>query len=235
MSKRLMIGLFIGFQLALNAGWLPAADEKILEKTDRYIRLESPKPLRLELALEKATVALPYRLKIMFAGVIRDVSEKTTGAKLLINFAESEKYLAQSHDPGKTGFAPNSDNYHDLKSASLLDYAKKVYRTHRLASGKINTEIHQKGKEIIDLAGGYSNFTGSNRFYEQCILDGSFDAFYDEVCDYGEVPFRLNESKAGYDFAITLLNVTDTMATVEISYKGQGVYLPLDYEPLLGE
>jgi hypothetical protein len=40
-------------------------------------------------------------------------------------------------------------------------------------------------EQIIDLvATGYSNFTCANRFNEQCIDDGSFDAYYSEWCEY---------------------------------------------------
>jgi hypothetical protein len=44
--------------------------------------------------------------------------------------------------------------------------------------------LTRRDERIDLLATGYSNYTCSNRFTEQCINDGSFDGYYLEWCDY---------------------------------------------------
>ncbi len=59
--------------------------------------------------------------------------------------------------------------------------ATKLHRTVVQCNGS-----SKSSEQIIDLvATGYGNYTCTNRFAEQCIDDGSFDAYYSEWCEYG--------------------------------------------------
>jgi hypothetical protein len=44
--------------------------------------------------------------------------------------------------------------------------------------------LTRRDEKIDLLATGYSNYTCSNRFTQQCVSDGSFDSYYLEWCDY---------------------------------------------------
>ncbi|MBF0522120.1 MAG: SHOCT domain-containing protein [Candidatus Omnitrophica bacterium] len=101
-----------------------------------------------------------------------------------------------------------------------------MYRTHYLCSGALDPTGWKNGKEINDLSSGYKNITGASRFYEQCIADGSWDSYYDERMDYGTVPFKIGETKRGYEFAVTLEKATPQEASIQIAYVGQGRYKP---------
>lgn len=57
--------------------------------------------------------------------------------------------------------------------------ATTLHRTKISCDGKTSSQ-----EQLIDLTGGYSNFTCSNRFSEQCGQDGSWDNYYSEWCEY---------------------------------------------------
>jgi hypothetical protein len=55
----------------------------------------------------------------------------------------------------------------------------RLYRTvMNCAGGALGAE------QSIDLSTGYGNYTCGSRYQQQCVDDGSFDAYYSERCDY---------------------------------------------------
>lgn len=55
----------------------------------------------------------------------------------------------------------------------------KVHRTLMNCNGNPASD-----EEVIDLTGGYSDFTCNNRFRSQCVQDGSWDTYSEEWCEY---------------------------------------------------
>lgn len=163
----------------------------------------------------------------------------TDYANIDINYSGHNNYEGFRWDPGNTGWRPNPSLYPEYYQGSdLLRGAQRVYRMHKLCDG--TTEMwstadaspqalavdpdfvsHFVGKphnEILELAGGYTNYVCRNRYQQQCIDDGSFDKYYDERCDFGKVKFTLGETKWGPNFGIKLseVNADTQQITIEI-------------------
>jgi hypothetical protein len=67
-----------------------------------------------------------------------------------------------------------------------LNRVTYVYRqVRKCADGSF---LDEKANQLMFLHGGYCNFECANRFYEQCIADGSFDAYYVEQCPEIPIP-----------------------------------------------
>lgn len=207
--------------LISNISWAQA------QEGQHYKKIDTPPELRVELELGVDVEVQEYRHLFIYQGLNDDGR-----AVIDIDFSGKYEYAAQPHDPGDTGFRTNPFNYSDLNSSNLRDYAKRVYRMHYSCAGEKNFNIHYDGDETIELAGGYANHTGTSRFYEQCILDGSFDGFYDEVYAYGDVDFIIGQSKSAYDFELVVLEADEYSALIKITYTGRGRFVPTgkDYE-----
>ena len=193
---------------------------------DQYIKLPNPKKVAVTIkkSAETQLIAEDYKLEIKYRG-LNDKGQ----AQVDINYSERNSYDGQRDTSGNNGAIPNPEHYQGLSSSDLLAYANTLYRTHYLCDGKLNQNSGWKnGKAIKELASGYKNFTGTSRFYEQCIQDGSFDAYYDEHLDFGTVPFNVGEIKKAYEFAITVNSATAQEAAIEISYIGKGRYAPTE-------
>lgn len=191
------------------------------EEGIHYNKVDHPSEMTIELYQGMEERVKEYRMEFVYLGL--DDQDKV---KISINYADRDVYSAQPHDPGDTGWRINPRNYGNMSKFSLRDYAQRVYRTHYACTGQKNYNIHSEGNEIIELSSGYANHTGTVRFYQQCILDGSFDGFYDEVYDFGDVDFQIGEPKNSNEFSITVVNADDEKATVKINYIGNGRYLP---------
>jgi hypothetical protein len=63
-----------------------------------------------------------------------------------------------------------------------LSTSRTPVRLHRMALSCDGKSLGPK--QSIDLSGGYKAFTCGNRFQEQCVDDGTPDAYYMEWCDY---------------------------------------------------
>jgi hypothetical protein len=63
--------------------------------------------------------------------------------------------------------------------------ATKLHRVTLSCNG-----VAQSGEQVVDLSGGYWNYTCKSRYQEQCIDDGSFDGHYMEWCDYSGATCR---------------------------------------------
>lgn len=187
---------------------------------EHYLKLDNPKEIVLELSLGVDELVEEYRHRFIYEGMV------DSDINISINFSERGNYIANPHDPGDNGFRANPKNYRNLRGANLRDYAKRVYRSHYSCAGVKNENIHNQGNEIIELEGGYENHIGVSRFYNQCILDGSFDGFYDEVYDYGTVNFKVGETKSAFDFDLTVVEANGDKAIIKIAYTGQGRYSP---------
>lgn len=187
-----------------------------------YIRKDDPETIHLTLQRGQPEIVDIYKLELVFDN-LNDQNQVEMG----INFSEREIYDGMLDTSGDNGYYPNPGNYPGLESAYLLDYAQTLYRTHKTCTGILESEKWKDGKAIKDLSCGYRNFTGTSRFYEQCILDWSYDSYYEEYLDYGIVPFEIGETKNAYEFAIKLMETTGYTATVEISYIGIGRYEPI--------
>ena len=131
-------------------------------------------------------------------------------ALLELNYSERETYKSTPHSPGHG--SKKVESY----STNLRDYVDRIYRTHYYCNGKIRSDIHDGGYEIIDLDKGYSNFSGHSQFNQHCIDDGSFDTYYDEVADYGSIPFILNEAKSDAILTLTIIKASKKEATLEV-------------------
>jgi hypothetical protein len=61
-------------------------------------------------------------------------------------------------------------------------FAAKPVKLHRTTFSCNGTQTG--AEQVVDLTTGYSNYTCGNRFYEQCVEDGSWDGHYNEWCEY---------------------------------------------------
>jgi len=138
---------------------------------------------------------------------------------LEIYYSDRESYDTDIHG-GNNGFFPNPANYPDLYTSNLLQYATVVYRTHYNCDGTIEN-IWSSGKERINLSDGYKNVLCRSRKQEQCYLDGSFDTYYDERCDFGVVRFHENEIESASNFNVEVgnIDVESRKADVKITEK----------------
>ena len=72
----------------------------------------------------------------------------------------------------KGGWIPTPGRYPDRNPASIPKY---FYRTVKdCKTQKILSE------QIIFTYNGYENYVGGSRYKQQCILDGTFDSYYEE-------------------------------------------------------
>jgi hypothetical protein len=187
------------------------------------IDLGIPEPRRLTLSIGESVVIDEYKLEITAKNLERD-----NYVDLELVYSERSNYDGQRHTVGDSGWRPTR-YYEGLASADLLDYAKVLYRTHHYCTGEIRRDKWKNGLEIADLA-GYGNFVGTSRFYEQCILDDSFDSYYEEYCDYGVVRFRVGETKHAAEYSIEVEDVDFDKVNVLITYRGSERYGPMNYE-----
>jgi len=154
---------------------------------------------------------------------LKETDGSTQKATLELNYSGRDTYNGLATDPGATGWHPNPSSYPELsESSSLLDNAITAYRTHYYCNGELDTTQYPLGRETIDLTTGYSNFVCRSREYEQCTLDGSFDKYYDERCDYGEVVFSEGQVKCSSNFAVAVTSITTSSATIGIAPLERG-------------
>lgn len=186
----------------------------------QYIR-SSPIPEHIELTFKKGKpeIVNAYELEIEFLGI--NTNQK---ADLDINYSKRKNYNGDHVAGLNTGWDGRS--FKDAKHP-VLAYPQTLYRAHRKCdSGTL------LGKEIIDLGDQYRNFTGTSRFYEQCMMSGDFDTYYDEGLDYGTIPFSVNETQYADDFAIRLNNATPQEVSITIlNLKQVRRYGPLPDSP----
>jgi hypothetical protein len=87
------------------------------------------------------------------------------------------------------GLNPTSNSYEsgwgwpltpgEQRSSANVVVASTLLRTIKdCASGAAIGPVQR-----IDLTSGYSNYTCGSRYQQQCIDDGSFDTYYDEICE----------------------------------------------------
>ena len=184
-----------------------------------------PEPKMISLSVGESIIVEEYKLEI----ILKEVRESAY-ADLELMFSERNSYDGLRHTAGDTRWRANPSNYPSIQSADLLNYAKVLYRTHRYCTGRIRRDIWKNGLEIIELA-GYGNVVGKSRFYEQCFLDGSFDSYYEEYCDYGTVCFQLNEIKNAAEFSIKVESIGPHNITIVLTFLGDNRYGPINYEP----
>ena len=197
------------------------------ETQGKSIKKPDPRARNIELWLNQPVTVDDYQLavKLVGAGISADNRQY---ADMELYYSGRDVYDGQVDTNGNNGYVPNPNNYPALASASLLDYAKTLYRTHRLCTGEINPQSGwRNGKAVKDLSCGYKNYTCSSRFYEQCFADQSFDGFYEEHCDFGVVRFFAGEEKRTTEYSIKLLDVSGSSAQISIDYIGSGVYEPM--------
>ncbi|VXD19169.1 type II toxin-antitoxin system HigB family toxin [Planktothrix paucivesiculata] len=188
-----------------------------------YLITEKPVDKVVVLVPGDSVVLVEYQLSIRLIETGGEDSKGQQYADLELMFSDGKSYNGTRYNPGDTGFVPNPNNYPTLAQQNLLHCAQRVYRTHRLCTGEI------KSLQIIELAGGYRNYLGRSRFYEQCLLDGSFDTYYEEHCDFGIV--RLMEGIV-YNLpeCSFLLGIQDSRVRIEIVSLGNNQYQPIYYE-----
>lgn len=132
-----------------------------------------------------------------------------------IYYMNRDTYNGKETNPGNTGWVPNSAIYgNDYSSNTLLEYAKTLYRTHYNCNGTIDDSLYPLGRETIDLTTGYSNYLCRNRQYEQCELDGTYDRYYDEKCDFSNVYFYEGSIKCHDNYIIAVKNISGTKVDV---------------------
>ncbi len=86
-----------------------------------------------------------------------------------LNEMDEEGYF--HHSPGATEYVPNPALYPDIPT----DRPNKFYRYVKDCATKETIQ-----RQVLDMTTGYANFIGSNRYQQQCIMDGSFDNYYVE-------------------------------------------------------
>lgn len=164
-------------------------------------------------------------------------------ADIEMNYSARNTYQGLHWDPGNTTWRPgDAVSYPEYYSGNnLLDAAQHVYRKHYSCDGVqenfapehasqqalyidpnfMTDWVGKPWQEILELAGGYGNFQCQSRYKEQCILDGSYDKYYDERCDYGRVRFTVGETKTSPAFNIQLTKIIDS-SRVEIAITDRG-------------
>jgi hypothetical protein len=147
-----------------------------------------------------------------------DAAEKK--ANLEINYSEGSDQRWKVNNTVPNGYAPNPSTYSEDLGSELLSYAKMLYRAHYYCDGKLFTAAQPVGAyDKIDLTSGYSNVICRNRQKEQCEMDGSFDHYYDERCDYGVVTFAEDSTKLAPNFSITVNSITADGVEIEVELR----------------
>ena len=165
-----------------------------------------PETLTLQLKKGKSVDLKAYRLSCTYLGL-----DALGQALLELNYNEKDSYKATPHSPGSGSKSP------ETYSTNLNHYVDRIYRTHYYCNGELQSDIHDSGYEIIDLDKGYRNFTGHSMYAAQCIDDGSFDTYYDDVADYGVISFRIRVGKSDGVFSVIISEATKRRATIQIS------------------
>lgn len=95
-------------------------------------------------------------------------------------------YLAP---PG--GWVPNPDLYKKIPSET--ETPPYFYRAVRDCETKKVLDL-----QVIFMFNGYQNFIGGSRYQQQCIDDGTFDKFYDDILDKPEIREKLPTAKGRF-------------------------------------
>jgi len=149
---------------------------------------------------------------------IIEIGNDKTGnyADIEIFYSDRDTYDAPVTG-GNNGYVPNPSNYPGIYGKDLLNYATTLYRTHYNCDGTLKKEVWREGRAIVNLSEGYKNYVCRSRQQEQCYIDGSFDSYYDERCDFGTVRFYENESKSTTDFEVRTGIIQDDKVEVSIN------------------
>ncbi len=197
-----------------------------------YIIVDRPRDKVIVLSLGEALILDEYQLKIILIAVGEDESSGQLYVDLDINFSGRDTYFGTRQTPNGACHICNPRNYSASDYVDLLPHAERVYRTHRYCTGEINRGVWNDGLAIIELSGGYRNYIGRSRFYEQCLLDRSFDTYYEEHCDFGILRLL-----AGIIYTLPAFNfclaVENSQVNITIADRGNQQYQPIDYEPLV--
>jgi len=176
----------------------------------------TPKTVMIERGGE--TVLPAYELLLRLASLDGDL------AVLEIGWSGAKGYVGGRHAVGDNGFVPNERHY--TRSGTLLPAAKVLYRSHRTCRGNARPEAGLNGHEIVDLR-GYANYECRSRFLEQCFLDGSFDAFYDERCDFAPIHLSVGTEVSGSDFSLKFDRSENGTATFTVRPTSSARYGPV--------
>ena len=160
-----------------------------------------------------------YRIKLTVKEIGYDSKGEYVDAYL--NYYDPENYFDRTKDVDYDGcenlWEPKEFTFKEpFEGQNLYQAAQVLYRSHYYCDGKpdISRTWHgcpgtlTNGRQIIHLDVGYYNYHCGNRYYEHCIADGSYDAYYFESCDYGLLRFRVRETKTSSEFTISLLAIT---------------------------
>jgi len=170
----------------------------------------------IKLAEGESAIKEAYRVKL----TVRSISSNFVDIDL--NFHEKETYFDRNLDLDYTGcentWEPQIKTFSEpFEGQNLRQAAQVLYRSHFYCNGETDTsrvwhgcsgELTD-GRQIIDLRAGYNNFGCGNRYYEHCILDGTYDAYYFESCDYGWLRFKIGEEKQSSEFKIKLISIEE--------------------------
>ena len=171
----------------------------------RYIKmLTTPGKINLILEKDKPQIAKDYDLEVNFLG-INDKGQ----ARLDINYSGRAQHHGFKTGTGQGHYTPPG-----WDAANLLQYAKTIYRAYYTCDGTLIK------KTTENMYPGNKDFTGTNRFYEQC-KTFQRDGYVEEHLDYGVVPFYIGETKQSYEASITVKSASAQEAEVNIFYIGQ--------------
>ena len=172
------------------------------------VRLPEPPTKTVKIALGSEATISEYDITVKLTSV-----QAGKSATLEVLYSGGKSYVGNRHAAGDNRYRFNPADYGDVQD--LLPAATVLYRTHRTCDGKLEKTPASNGYEIVDLQ-GYRNYECRSRFYEQCIMDGSFDSFYDERCDFTPVRFAVGTAKGAGGFEIKLTKAEAGSATVEV-------------------
>ncbi|HEY3452274.1 MAG TPA: hypothetical protein VGK67_38370 [Myxococcales bacterium] len=206
--------LLIAFALTVVAALVAA---KPPEGSDGKMRALPPRPA------ESARVAFGREatLKSYELTVRARAGQDPESAVLEILWSGAKSFPSQPRPTEDNGFRKNPKSY--PPSGELNSMATVLYRTHRTCDGTLRA---QGAHEAVELK-GYANYECRSRFHEQCILDGTFDSFYDERCDFAPVTLSVGASIAGGDFVLALDKVEQGVAHLTVRPSVSERYGPL--------
>ena len=206
MKNAVTTAVLVGIALVFTTG--AALVQAKPPRGETKVRLPEPPTKTVKIALGSEATISEYDITVKLTSV-----EAGKSATLELLYSGGKNYVGNRHAAGDNSYRFNPLHYGAV--ADLLSAATVLYRTHRTCDGKLEKTPASNGYEIADLQ-GYSNYMCRSRFYEQCIMDGSFDSFYDERCDFAPVRFAVGSAKGAGGFEIKLTQAEAGFATVEV-------------------
>lgn len=172
---------------------------------------------RFSITLKNPAVFEKYKMKFRLLEVKGDTCLIDISFSGKDDYGEKNIMIQPQIRENKPVWMPNANNYPDYGQTSVKPVT--LYRRVKNCADDQHCQPHKPNQVIAldDPKRPYKNYICRPRYYEQCILDGSFDCYYEEYCDYEPVWFKKGESKDIHILSLMLVDIRNNKATLVVS------------------